>query len=47
MARPLRTKNIMRSPEEKEKIIFEFKKSGRRTLSFSKKKEIDSRLLMK
>ena len=47
MARPLGTKNIMRSPEEKEKIILEFKKSGLGTLTFSKNKEIDRRLLMK
>ena len=47
MGRPIGTKNIMRTPKEKEKIILDFKKSGMGTERFSKTIGMSRSLLIK
>ena len=45
MGRPTGTKNNMRTPEEKEKIIFEYFDSGKDAIEFSRYKGIERKQL--
>ena len=47
MSRPGGTKNIMRTPEEKEKLILEFMNSNISRVLFCKEKNISRRLFLK